>query len=126
MTRVLIVDDDPDIVETLAMLLSGSHDVATALNGLEALDAMRAQVPDVVLVDLMMPVLDGAALVREMRARGIRTPVIILSATPDLARQAAGIDAVAKLRKPFDITALERAIRLALEGRGPPAGGGLT
>lgn len=122
MTRVLIVDDDLDIVETLEMFLAQSHEVTTALNGREALEAIRAQVPDVVLVDLMMPLLDGAALVREMRARGVRAPVIIVSATPDLARRSAGIDAVATLRKPFDIDALERAIRLALEERGPASG----
>jgi DNA-binding response OmpR family regulator len=81
---------------------------------------MVAEPPDVVLVDLMMPVLDGAALVREMRARGVRAPVILLSATPDLARRAAGIDAVAALHKPFHIDALERAVKLALEGRGEP------
>lgn len=124
MARVLIVDDDTDIVETLELVLAQSHEVATALNGREALDAIRTRPPDVVLVDLMMPVLDGAALVREMRARGFPAPVIILSATPDLAQRSAGIDAVAALRKPFDLEALERAMQLALDGRGrEPAGG---
>lgn len=118
MTRVLIVDDDSDIVQTLEMLLAESHDVATALSGQEALQIMAAQPPDVVIVDLMMPALDGAGLVHEMRARGVRAPVIIISATPDLAKRSGGIDAVVTLRKPFDIEALERAVELALEGRG--------
>lgn len=110
MTRVLIVDDDPDILESLEMVLSESFDVVTALDGREALRILSEGPVDVAVVDLMMPVLDGESLVREMRARGIATPVILISATPELRRLASRIDAAATLQKPFDVADLERCI----------------
>jgi DNA-binding response OmpR family regulator len=123
--RVLLVDDDRDILEALEMALSPTYEVITAVDGEEALDLLRASPFDVAIVDLMMPVLDGASMVRRMREEGIETPVVIASATPELRSHSPQIDAVAMLQKPFGISDLERCIELAVGARGPRGGGSL-
>src|SRR3981189_767519 len=79
---VLIVDDDPDILQTLALCLSTEgYGVLIASNGQEALDVLRQQKPACILLDLMMPVMDGWQFVTEMEQRGWRkAPLLILSA----------------------------------------------
>jgi DNA-binding response OmpR family regulator len=81
--RVLVVDDDHDIRESLASVLSDEgYDVAEAGNGLEALAEMDRERPDVVLLDLMMPVMDGWKTLQILRRtpRHATVPVVILSA----------------------------------------------
>src|SRR5580698_751840 len=81
--KILVVDDEPDIVELVAFNLKAEgYDVATASNGLEALDQARALLPDLIVLDLMMPELDGLA-VCEILHRLPSTaaiPVIMLTA----------------------------------------------
>src|SRR5207253_10873527 len=88
--RVLIVEDDPDILSSLRTCLEVRHDVIVAQNGAEALQKVLA--PDsgfgVIILDLMMPVMSGDALLRELGARGIGVPTIILSAGVNLAARA--------------------------------------
>ncbi|MGQ9457651.1 MAG: response regulator [Anaerolineae bacterium] len=83
MTRILVVDDDPDFVSVVrTILLSAGHEVDTAANGGQALQRMRAQRPDVILLDIMMSyVLDGLDVVREMaRDPALKDiPVLIVS-----------------------------------------------
>src|SRR5258705_13467488 len=79
---ILVVDDDPDILQTLALCLSTEgYGVLMASNGQEALDVLRQQKPACILLDLMMPVMDGWQFVTEMERRGGRkAPPFILTA----------------------------------------------
>ena len=103
MCTVLLVEDHPDVRDmmSLALELSGHH-VSTAANGKEALEVLREEQPCVILLDLMMPVMDGwqfcAALERNSSAREV--PLIVISALSDLPGR---IPADAHLAKPVDI-----------------------
>lgn len=90
MAKILLVDDDPDFVNiTRTVLQSKNHEVRTAANGQQALAAMRAEKPDVVLLDIMMSyVLDGVDVTHEMAADPVLQdiPIIMitsLASTPD-------------------------------------------
>lgn len=109
--NVLVVDDDAALVRLLRLTLrQGGFDVATAANGSEGLERLSAQKPDVIVLDLEMPVMDGRAFFRELRSRGVETPVLILSARG--ARQARReLGANAALEKPFDTEDLVDSVR---------------
>jgi DNA-binding response OmpR family regulator len=121
--RVLIVDDDPDILDCLKDLLEPKYEVVVAANGQEALDAVESTRFDLVILDLMMPVVDGEEFAREVRARGIRVPVLVASAGQDVARRAQRLGAVDYLTKPFDIDLMEAKIAAVIDG-GRRGGGG--
>lgn len=100
--RVLVVDDDEGIREALAELLrDAGHQVTTARHGVEGLARLESDAPDVVLVDLMMPVMNGAEFVDEARRRGTqpRARLIAMTASSDTALLPPGIEVLAK---PFD------------------------
>src|SRR5438105_7776969 len=105
---VLVVDDDPDILQTLALCLSTEgYRVLMAANGREALDVLSRERPAVILLDLMMPVMDGWQFVNEIDARGMRkSPLLILSADRAVQGHAAKLRADAFLAKPFDLDEL--------------------
>ena len=116
--RVLVVDDDPGIRRMIvAALKRDRYEFFEAPNGRDALEIMRAEHPDVVVLDLMMPILSGWDVLREREHdTGLRQiPVIIVSANrdPDLA---VAIDKgiCAFLPKPFDIGALSALVRSCL------------
>jgi CheY-like chemotaxis protein len=110
---VLIVEDDEDLREMMAQLLMlEGFDAATVSNGREALDYLQtAAKPDVILLDLMMPVMDGWEFRRQQQADPdlAPVPVIVLSAL-DQAR-AANVDAIAFLKKPLDFDRLLDLVR---------------
>ena len=116
--RVLVVDDDPGIRRMIVAALKRDHYVFfEAPNGRDALEIMRAEHPDVVVLDLMMPILSGWDVLRE-REHDVglrRIPVIIVSANrdPDLA-VAVDKGICAFLPKPFDIGALSALVRSCL------------
>lgn len=129
MKRVLVVDDDPDILESLTLLLEMRYAVTTAEDGALALELLARHEFDAVVLDLMLPVLDGTRVLAELRRRGNPVPVILISAHRDLEqhqRQHQELGAFAALRKPFDIQELERRLEEALGrgGRGGPSGHG--
>ena len=105
---VLVVDDDPDILQTLALCLSSEgYRVTTASNGQEALDLLDKEQPACVLLDLMMPVMDGWQFVTELEQRGGRkAPLLILSADRAVQGHATKLRAEAYLAKPFDLDEL--------------------
>lgn len=110
MTKVLVVDDDPAILDICADLLeSEGYDVALAANGQQAINQMGTNAPDVVLMDIMMPVLNGVEACRRMKAdpETARIPVVLMSARTNLNRQNQELDSAdALLAKPFDINHL--------------------
>ena len=109
MVLVLVVDDDPGIRRMLSLTLrSGGYDVTTACDGREALDGMSARPPDAVLLDLQMPVMDGETFLREVRLRGIETPVIVVSGKPGR-RSTPGANAY--VHKPFAPDDVLRVLR---------------
>jgi diguanylate cyclase (GGDEF)-like protein len=119
--RVLVADDDPDAREALAELLQPEWEVLTATDGEEALDLAREERPDLVLMDLSMPRLDGLQALERMRAdpATAEVPVIFVSARGEASLKARALDlgAVDYLQKPFSHRELrariERTLRLA-------------
>jgi two-component system, chemotaxis family, chemotaxis protein CheY len=105
---VLVVDDDPDILEAICDILEAEgYRVARARNGLEGLSRVGEERPGVILLDLMMPVMDGLAFAEALRARagGEEIPILVISADSNPQR-AEAIRARGFLAKPFDIEVL--------------------
>ncbi|MGE0042419.1 MAG: ATP-binding protein [Vicinamibacterales bacterium] len=113
--RVLVVDDNPDLRAYVASLLESTWVVVTAVDGVEALEAIRANPPDIVVSDVMMPRLDGVGLVRALRGDpGTRSiPVILLSARAGEESAVVGLDAGSDdyLMKPFSARELIARVR---------------
>jgi DNA-binding response OmpR family regulator len=108
--RVLIVDDEPDILFSLSLLLEPLYEVTTAANGEAGLRALEEGPFEAVLLDLTMPIMDGAAFKRELDVRGVTTPVVIVSAIDDVAACAARLGVRDYLPKPIDIPKLEATL----------------
>lgn len=118
--RVLVIDDDRAIRDVIATTLEvEGYEVALAANGRDGLREMERWRPDVIVLDLMMPEMDGQSFRAEQRARdGMASiPVIVLTATRDARAQAVLLGAAAWLAKPFDLDAVVDAVDL-LAGRG--------
>ena len=119
--RVLVVDDEPNITELVAMALKYvGFDVATASSGRDALSSVGDFRPDLIVLDVMMPDLDGFEVCRRLRADGIRVPVVYLTArdaTEDKVRglTIGGDDYVTK---PFSLEELVARIRAVLRRAG--------
>ena len=105
--RVLVVDDDPDIRELLFTALEDEgFEVVPAGNGQEALAIIETFRPDVIVLDLMMPVMDGWQFAAELRARDEDIPIVLLSAARDLRTHAKALSAAEIIEKPFDLSEL--------------------
>lgn len=117
MTTILVVDDDPAIVRLVTLVLkSASFDVRRAFDGREALSQLLAggTNPDLVVLDLSMPVMDGRHFYAEARSAGYQGPVIVCSAHG--AREAClELGAQASVSKPFDPDVLLETIREQLD-----------
>jgi DNA-binding response OmpR family regulator len=127
MASVLVVDDEDDIRELLRINLElDGHVVSTARNGHEALARVAEQVPDVMVLDVMMPGMDGWEVLARMKSQGhadaASVPVLMLTArTDDMDRLRGGIEgAIRYLTKPFSLTELRTEVRRALEGEPEP------
>ena len=109
--NVLVVDDQEAIRDTLQTALDDEgFTVETAANGQEALEILGRWKPCVVLLDLMMPVMDGWAFCAEQRRAGDKTPIVLLSAAGELANEAKTLSAAGFIAKPFDIDHVISAI----------------
>lgn len=113
MARVLVVDDEPDIRLLVRINLEGlGHRVSLAADGEQALRQVAADRPDLVVLDIMMPVLDGWGVLEDLGRQGIEIPVVVVSASHDAgdARRALELGADQHLGKPFELEALVQAV----------------
>ncbi len=108
--RILIVDDDASILDALGALLRQRYDVLVASNGEEAVDRLGSGPVDLIVLDMLMPLLDGEGALREIRGRGLRVPVIAASARGDRLVKYRELGADDFIQKPFDIGDLEEKI----------------
>ena len=123
--KVLVVEDDPSVRESLRRSLAfNGYQVALAADGVDGLAALDRDRPDVVVLDVMMPRMDGLETCRRMRAAGIDLPVLMLTARDEVSDRVAGLDAGADdyLPKPFALEELLARLR-ALLRRAPDTGG---
>ncbi len=115
--RVLVVDDDKAVRESLRRSLEfNGYDVSLAADGAEALAGIGASQPDVVVMDVMMPRLDGLEATRAMRAAGHDLPILVLTARDAVGDRVEGLDAGADdyLTKPFALAELLARLRALL------------
>lgn len=119
MKKILIVDDEFDIVDVLGDVLTvEGYQVVTASNGREGLMRLRDTIVDLVLLDCMMPIVDGPEMLRLMREdeRLLNVPVVMMSAA-EMRRQVQALGCSAFLKKPFDLnTLLQTVARLVSAG----------
>jgi putative nucleotidyltransferase with HDIG domain len=118
---VLVIDDNPEILKLMKLLLSEEFDLDIALSGEEGLTLMRKNMPDLVLSDVMMPGMDGHAFCRRVKEDGAlkHIPVILVTARSGAEMLAEGIESGADdyLAKPFDSVELKARIRSLLRMR---------
>jgi two-component system response regulator MprA len=116
-SRVLVIEDDPPVRRSLERALRSEGMLVTAASdGAEGLEAASRQEADVVVLDVVMPVIDGLDVVRRLRARGLRIPVLMLTARHGVSDRVAGLDAGADdyLVKPFALDELLARLRALL------------
>ncbi|HEY4429353.1 MAG TPA: response regulator transcription factor [Solirubrobacteraceae bacterium] len=119
--QLLVVDDDAAVREALAVVLAlDGFEVTTAEDGREAIRTLHSERPDAVVLDLLMPGLDGLEVCRRIRASGDRTPVLMLTARAEVAERVAGLEAGADdyLAKPFAREELLARLRALLRRTG--------
>src|ERR1700694_6066002 len=120
--RILVVDDDPMVATTVQRVLRPEgYEVDVALGGAQALEQARAHRPDLVVLDLMMPGIDGLEVCRQLRA-GTNLPILMLTARSGTADRVRGLDTGADdyLAKPFAYTELLARVRALLRRTPPP------
>jgi len=121
--RILVVDDDPMVATTVQRVLRPEgYEVEVALGGAQALEQARAQRPDLVVLDLMMPGIDGLEVCRQLRASG-DLPILMLTARSGTADRVKGLDTGADdyLVKPFAYAELLARVRALLRRTPPPS-----
>jgi two-component system response regulator MprA len=120
---VLLVDDDAPIRRMLERTLSAEgYEVAAVADGGAALAQVERSLPDVIVLDVAMPGLDGLAVTRRVRAKGLPVPILLLTARDALHERVAGLDAGADdyLVKPFEVDELTARVRALLRRNHPP------
>lgn len=120
--RILVVDDDRAVRESLRRSLAfNGYSVALAQDGVEALDAIASERPDALVLDVMMPRLDGLEVCRQLRSTGDDLPILVLTARDSVSERVAGLDAGADdyLPKPFALEELLARMRALLRRTTP-------
>jgi len=123
--RILVVDDDRAVRESLRRSLTfNGYSVELAQDGVEALERISSDRPDAVVLDDMMPRLDGRGVCRQLRSSGDDLPVLMLTARDSIDERVAGLDAGADdyLPKPFALEELLARMRALLRRTGPADG----
>src|SRR5215469_15773259 len=121
-SRLLVVDDDPDVRDSLRRALGyAGYAVATAANGADALASVSRSPVDLIILDVLMPMLDGFNTCRALRERGNATPVIVLTARDAVDDRVAGLEAGADdyLVKPFALRELLARVNALLRRTQP-------
>ena len=118
MALILVVDDEFSVAEVLqSVLADAGHEVITAINGRQGLERLRERPPDLVLLDFMMPIMDGPAMLKAMREDPAyrNVPAVVMSSLPEsaVAEAARGMYA-AFLRKPFKLAAVTNTVKTVL------------
>jgi DNA-binding response OmpR family regulator len=119
---ILLVDDEKAITENLAPFLERSgFSVTVAFNGVEALEQVEAKNPEILVMDVLMPRMDGREALRQIRQKGIWTPIILLTQVGEASERAMALEEGADdyLNKPFDPRELVARIRAVLRRARP-------
>jgi two-component system response regulator MprA len=120
--KVVVIEDDKAVRESLerALRLEG-YQVITAHDGSAGLDVVPAHRPEVIVLDVMLPLVDGLSVCRQLRQRGDKTPVLMLTARTEIGDRVAGLDAGADdyLAKPFALDELLARLRALLRRSTP-------
>ena len=116
---ILVVDDDQDLLGLLAFVLSAEgYGVATASDGREALDVVESAMPDLILLDMKMPVMDGWEFAAEFHTRfDGGTPIVVVTAAENAEKRAEEIGASGWISKPFDVASLVGVVRQQLSAK---------
>jgi len=122
--RVLVVDDDPDVRDSVGRALrSSGYEVTTVSSGSDALDSVARSPVDLIVLDVLMPVMDGFEVCRRLRERGDRTPILVLTARNAVDDRVTGLEAGADdyLVKPFALRELLARVQALLRRSRPAA-----
>ena len=123
-TKVLIVEDDPHILLGLEEILKGEgHDVSVCNRGDQAVEAVKKQQPSLVVLDVMLPGLSGYEVCKQLRAKNLKTPILMLTAKGQEMDKVIGLDLGADdyVTKPFGVRELVARINALLRRGAPPA-----
>ncbi|MBI4909431.1 MAG: response regulator transcription factor [Acidobacteria bacterium] len=123
MSRILIIEDEPALQRALAANFTfDSHEVLTASDGRTGYQMAVDNQPDVVILDLMLPGMSGFEVCRKLRAEGVTTPVLMLTARGEEADRITGLDLGADdyVTKPFSVRELSARVRALLRRANPP------
>ncbi len=119
--KILLVDDEPTLLETLALnLRTSGYEVVTASDGATALEMANSESPDLIVLDLMMPELDGLTVCRNLR-QASDTPILVLTARTGELDKIVGLESGADdyMTKPFSVGELQARLRALLRRAGP-------
>lgn len=119
--KILLVDDEPTLLETLALnLRTSGYEVVTASDGAAALEMANSESPDLIVLDLMMPELDGLTVCRSLR-QASDTPILVLTARTGELDKIIGLESGADdyMTKPFSLGELQARLRALLRRAGP-------
>ncbi|NLU82283.1 response regulator transcription factor [Rhodococcus sp. HNM0569] len=119
--RILVVDDEPTIIELLSVSLRfQGFEVATASSGAEGLDVARKFRPDALILDVMMPGMDGLGMLKRLRADGVDAPVLFLTAKDSVEDKVTGLTLGADdyVTKPFSLEEVVTRLRVILRRAG--------
>ncbi|MFA4980873.1 MAG: response regulator [Candidatus Omnitrophota bacterium] len=118
--RILIIDDEPDMAEVMEMrFASKGYEISVASHGVEGLESMQRQRPDLILLDIMMPVMDGFEFFKTVRngSAGLEIPIVVVSARAGMKATFEAIGAADFIEKPFDLDMLLSKVSFHLESR---------
>lgn len=109
--RILVIEDDQPILELVVDILRDEgHDVVGASDGREGLDVISGTPPDLIVLDMRMPFLNGWDVANALNERGVHIPILVMTAATDAREWASEVGAAGYLSKPFDVDELVRSV----------------